>query len=106
MSEFEKIYLSNSEAWSLLGVSKATFYRYYYKNLISHPTTKEHNGSPRYQKETVLACLKPIALGTAFNRRLHMKAVRAGKQCRHNKSYSSRSENASENPQLSLPIGE
>lgn len=106
MSEFKKIYLSNSEAWSLLGVSKASFYRHHYKKLINHSTTMEHNGSPRYLRETVLACLKPIELENAFSRRLHMKTVRAGKQRRYNKSNNSRSENAAENPQLSLPIGE
>lgn len=103
MSEFEKIYLSNSEAWSLLGVSKASFYRHHYKKLINHPTTMEHNGSPRYLRETVLACLKPVIVDAAMNRRMYMKTIRSGKRSKIKKHQSNK---VVATPQLALPFGE
>jgi hypothetical protein len=62
MSEVDQpdgVWLSNRQAWQLIGVKKATFYRKYYAKLISDSATRWLNGHPRYQRSQVEDLLKP-----------------------------------------------
>jgi hypothetical protein len=52
------VWLSNRQAWELLGVSKATFYRKYYPELMCQPATRWLSGHPRYQRPQLEALLK------------------------------------------------
>lgn len=81
-------YLSNAQVQTLLGISKASFYRHFYKRLISHPTTVECNGSPRYARATVLELLQPISRDAAFKRRIRMAGISS---MRHKKTRSKKS---------------
>jgi len=89
-------YLSNAQAQVLLGISKSSFYRHFYKKLISHPTTVECNGSPRYARATVLELLQPVSREAAFKRRIRMAGI---SNMRHKKARSKKGSNGS---QLSL----
>ncbi len=57
------MYLKPREAWTLLRISKSTFYRLYYPMLSQHPTTVRRNGHFLYRRDAVLALLRPV--GTA-----------------------------------------
>ncbi len=73
------VYLKPREAWTLLRISKSTFYRLYYPTLSKHPTTVMRNGHYLFNRDTVLLLLRPV--GTSVpTEPLEMKIVRPSKQ--------------------------
>ena len=65
----DKPYLTTREVCTLLGISRATFYRLYYDILTNDPTSRSRNGRYMYRPDRVLAVLKPLSMPEVATRK-------------------------------------
>lgn len=71
-------YLTNEQAWELLGISRTTFYRKYYTELVDDPSTRMVGDSPRYRRDVIEALFRRPSPLRTFERRAQMRQVRYG----------------------------